>query len=105
VSSAEIEIARGSWADAHRRLLDTRLDHARHERLMSQVDAVVAELRKRIGETFTLSELVREYARAERWVREAAGAVAEKPAELQDLALVEDAAFYLYARAAVDYEP
>jgi hypothetical protein len=105
VSSAENEIARGQWADAHRRLQDLRGDAARYERLMRQVEAVSRELRRRIGEHFTLDELVREYGGAERWSRDAAAEVVETQRELQDLALVEDAAFHLYARGAVDYEP
>jgi len=105
VSSAELEIARGQWSEAYRRLQETRGDRVRHERLMRQIDAIAAELRKRIGESFTLAELVREYGRAERWTREAAGAVVETTAELQELAVVEDAAFHLYARGAVDFAP
>lgn len=105
MSSAELEIARGQWAEAYRRLQKTRDDRARHERLMRQIDAIAAELRKRIGESFTLAELVREYGQAERWTREAAGAVVETSAELQALALVEDAAFHLYARGAADFAP
>lgn len=105
VSSAEIEIARGQWAEAHRKLEDLRRDRSLHDRLLRQVDAVTRELRRRLGEHFTLDELVREYARAERWSREAASEVVETAAELENLALVEDAAFHLYARGAVDYEP
>jgi hypothetical protein len=105
VSAAEVEIARGQWAEAYRRLQETRADRRRHERLMRQVDAVSAELRRRVGETFTLAELAGEYRRAEPWVRDAVDAVAAAPADLNDVPLVEDAAFHLYARAAVDYEP
>jgi hypothetical protein len=105
MSATEIEIARGQWADANRRLEEARNDRRRYERLHRQVDALLAELRRRLGGNFTLTELVQEYGRAERWSRDAATAVSESAAELQDLALVEDAAFHLYARGAVDYEP
>lgn len=103
--SVEIEIARGQWADAHRRLEDLRHERALYDRLLRQVEAVTRELRRRLGEHFTLDELVGEYARAERWSRDAASQVVETAAELEDLALVEDASFHLYARGAVDYEP
>ena len=105
MSSTEIEIARGQWADAHRRLEDLRRDRALYDRLLRQVEAVTRELRRRIGEHFTLNELVREYGQAERWTRDAASQVVETAAELENLALVEDVSFHLYARGAVDYEP
>jgi hypothetical protein len=105
VSSAELEIARGQWADAYRRLEDSRRDRAAYDRLLRQVEAVTRELRRRIGEHFTIAELVSEYRRAEQWSRDAASQVVEKTSELEHLALVEDAAFHLYARGAVDYEP
>jgi 2-C-methyl-D-erythritol 4-phosphate cytidylyltransferase len=66
---------------------------------------VTAELRRRVGQTFTLAELADEYARAERWSREAlsdAGAPAWWP---RSLTVVEGAAFHDYARGAVDFEP
>ena len=105
VSAVEIDNARNQWEDAHRRLQDARADRRRYERLMRQVEAVSEELRKRVGDTFALAELVRAYAGAERWTRDAVAAVSARARDLEDLALVEDAAFYLYARGASDYEP
>lgn len=105
VSTAEIEIARSQWQDAHRRLQQTRRDRTRFERLMRQVEAVTEELRKRIGETFTTAQLVREYGGAERWTRSVLAELGPEARHVGDLALVEDAAFHLYARRAVDYQP
>jgi hypothetical protein len=62
------------------------------------------ELRRRVGGTFTLRELVDEYARADAWVCEAL-AEAAAPGWPRTLALVEGAAFHLYSRGAVDYAP
>jgi hypothetical protein len=47
------------------------------------------------------------YERAEDWVREtvAAATPPKSRADVKDAALVQDAAFALYARGAVDYAP
>jgi len=57
-----------------------------------------------VGETFTLAQLADAYGEADRWSREA---LEERgPARsYRDAALVGDAAFYLYARGAIDYRP
>ena len=75
------------------------------ERLYTQLDAVTAELRRRIGVTFTLGELAEAYAGSERWASEAVAEHAPVPGWTRTLALVGDAAFHLYARGAVDYSP
>ena len=63
--------------------------------------SLIDELNRRVGQTFTLAELAAAYDEADRWLLEVlppgAGAV--------QLGLVEDAAFHLYARGAVDYAP
>jgi hypothetical protein len=65
---------------------------------------VTAELRKRLGTTFTLAELVEVYAGVEDWAR---ATLAERgaPGWPRDLTLVADEAFHLYARGATDYRP
>ena len=105
VSSAEVETALLEWEDGHRRLEAEAQDRDRYERLRADVDAVTAELRRRVGETFTLSDLAREYASAERWTRDAVGESATSAGWVRTLATVEGAAFYRYARGAVDYTP
>jgi hypothetical protein len=102
---AEVESARRDWEDAYRRLREEARDPAKADVLSLQLDAVREELRKRLGGTYTLHELADEYRQAERWAREA---VAEKTATsgwLGTLSIVEGAAFLLYSRGAVDYEP
>jgi hypothetical protein len=103
--SVSVENARREWEESHRRLTEEAGDRARHERLFEQVEAVTDELRRRIGPTFTLSELAEVYAGAERWSREAVAARRPPPGWLGTLALVEGAAFHLYARGAVDFTP
>jgi hypothetical protein len=79
----------------------------RSGQLAELVDAVQAELRRRVGQTFTLADLARAYTGSEDWVRDVV--VASTPergrAGLRDAALVGDAAFGLYARGATDYRP
>ena len=78
---------------------------AARDRLYLELETISAELRRRIGQTFTLAEAVELYGGAERW---ATDVIAEREAVRgwsRDLAIVLDAAFYLYTRAAVDYLP
>jgi len=105
LSAAEIESARREWEDGHRRLLDEARDRTARERLYAQVDAVTDELRRRVGGTFTLGELACEYARAESWSRHVVAERAPAAGWARTLSLVEAAAFHLYARGAVDFEP
>jgi hypothetical protein len=100
-----LESVRQEWEDGHRRFQEEARDPARSERLHAQVDVVTDELRRRVGQTFTLLDLVATYADAERWVREAVAERIADPGWPRTLALIEDAAFYLYQRGAVDYAP
>jgi hypothetical protein len=103
--SVTVQSARQEWEDSDRRLAEAARDRDRYERLLAQVDAVTAELRRRIGETFTLAELAELYAGAERWSRDAVETVAPAPGWARTLSLVEGAAFHRYARGALDYTP
>ncbi len=103
--SVAVENARQEWEESHRRLQDEARDPLRYDRLLQQVEIVSAELRRRIGQTFTLDELARVYADADRWAREAVAASEPPPWWPRTLALVEGAAFHLYARGASDYAP
>lgn len=105
VTQVEVENARREWEDGHRRLQDEARRQPQPERLLAQVDAVTAELRRRVGGTFTLRELATAYAGAESWSREVVAAHAAAPGWPRTLSLVEAAAFHEYARGAQDYEP
>jgi hypothetical protein len=105
VSSTAVEHARQQWEEGHRRLESRARDRPVYDRLHAQVEALTDELRRRVGQTFTLAQLAGVYAGAERWSRDAAMRGAPETARPEDLATVEDAAFHLYARGAVDYVP
>lgn len=105
ITEAEVESARREWEDGHRRLLEQAREGAAGEGLLAQVDAVAAELRRRVGGVFTLRELAAAYARAEEWSRAVVSEQASAPGWPRTLSLVEAAAFYDYARGAQDYQP
>ncbi len=95
--------ARQEWGESHRRLEAEASDPRRYAVLLAQVEAVTDELRRRVGQTFTLAELVDAYAGAERWSREAVAASGPPPGWPRTLTVVEGAAFHLYSRGAVDF--
>ncbi len=100
-----MDSARREWREGHGRLLESATARAEQERLLAQVEAVTEELRRRVGGTFTTAELTRIYAQADRWSREAVAERAPAPDWPRTLSLVEAAAFHLYSRGAVDWEP
>jgi hypothetical protein len=99
------ETARVDWERAFNQLEAQKNDARRYRRLLDAVEAVTNELRARVGQTFTLDQLVAAYADVERWGRDAVAQHAAYEGWPRDLALVEDAAFHLYARGAVDFKP
>ena len=98
-----LDLARHEWEDGRRRLEEARGDSRRYHRLVGQVELVTNELRKRVGQTYTLAELAAAYGDAERWARELVEERAPSPGWPRDLALVLAAAFHAYQRGAVDY--
>ena len=104
--TVDVELARQQWRDGRRRLEETRRsDEDRFAGLAGQVDLVVAALRGRVGQTFTLGELADAYDGADDWVRDLLDDVREEGSPLPDTATVTDAAFHLFARGASDYRP
>ncbi len=100
-----VESARHEWEQGYRRLEASRSDGEAYTRLLIQVETITDELRRRLGAVFTLAELVETYGSAERWVREVVSERAPVKNWPRTLATAEDAAFHLYQRGAVDYEP
>ena len=101
-----VESVRQEWDaanDALQRLASS--DRRRHERVVTQIEIAAEELRKHVGETFTLAQLAGAYREADRWIRPAIAERAATPGWTRDLALVQDVAFHLYQRGAVDYAP
>ncbi len=105
ITEAEVESARREWAEGQHRLLELASDARERERLLEQVDAVSAELRRRVGGVFTLRELADAYGRAEEWSRAVVAEQAPAPGWPRTLSLVEAAAFHQYSRGAQDYLP
>ena len=59
-----------------------------------------------MGQVFTLQELAEAYDGADEWARELLEAAADPDAApTAEAGTVADAAFYAYARGAVDYRP
>ena len=101
----DVELARHQWEDGHRRIESLRSDRGRYAALLAQVDVVLGELRKRVGQTFTLDELASEYAGADDWTREAIDLADPDAPPPGDVPAVAGAAFHQYARGATDYKP
>ena len=102
----DLELARQQWQDGNRRVEQSRADHSRYVELTRQVDVVVAGLRRRVGQVFTLHELAEAYDGADEWARELLDSAADADAPpTMEPGTVGDAAFHAYARGAADYRP
>jgi hypothetical protein len=102
---SRVELARQEWEEGRRRFEAARVEAPRYRRLVELLELVLNELRKRIGQTYTLAELVAAYDEAERWAREVLEERAQDPGWPRDLPVVLAAAFDAYQRGAIDYEP
>ena len=102
---AHLDLVRDDWEAGHRRLQVASRDERQAALLSAQMDIVSAELRRRVGSTFTLEMLAAAYASADAWVRQAIEEQAPTPGWARTIAMVEDATFHIYARGAVDYVP
>jgi hypothetical protein len=102
---SRVEVARQEWEEASRRLEAARDDGRRYRQLLELLELVQDELRKQVGQTYTLDELVTAYGESERWAREVLEERAPTPRWPRDLTVVLAAAFDAYQRGAIDYEP
>jgi hypothetical protein len=102
---SSVAVARHEWEDGTRRLEATRDDVRRYHGLLKLLDLVLDELRKRVGQTYTLEELTAAYAVSEPWARELLDERSTLPGWPRDLTMVLAAAFDAYHRGAVDYTP
>ena len=101
----DLELARQHWEEGNRRVEALRNDTPRYRELLDQVEIVLAELRKRVGQTFTLDELARAYQGADDWARDAVDLADPEAPPPPDMPSVAGAAFHQYARGATDYRP
>jgi hypothetical protein len=97
--------ARHDWEEGQRRFDAEALDAARAEALYAQRDAVVEELRRRIGSAFTLAELAAAYADSDRWLSEVIEERVPSRGWARTASVAGDAAFHVYSRQALDYAP
>ncbi|HEY3578521.1 MAG TPA: hypothetical protein VGK68_11130 [Gaiellaceae bacterium] len=102
---SQVEVARQEWEEGTRRLEAAREDRRRYGQLVEWLELVLDELRKRVGQTYTLAELVAAYGESERWAREVLEERAAAASWPRDLSVVLAAAFDAYQRGAIDYEP
>ena len=100
-----LDTVRQEWEEANRRFDEAARDDALKRRLLAQLEVVVDELRKRVGQSFTLDDLADAYVAADRWAAEAVEERAATPGWPRHLADVQGAAFHQYQRGAVDYTP
>ncbi len=100
-----VELARQQWEDGRRRVERPPAESATSRRLMVEVEMIVDELRRRIGQVFTLEELATAYDGAVEWAREVLHDARPDEAAPSDTATVTDAAFQVFARGASDYRP
>ena len=101
----DLELARQHWDEGNRRVESLRNDARRYRELLEQVEIVLGELRKRVGQTFTLDELAHAYQGADDWARDAVDLADPEAPPPPDLPAVAGAAFHQYARGATDYRP
>jgi hypothetical protein len=102
---SSLQIVRQEWEAGSRRLEASRDDPTRYRQLLELCEIVLDELRKRVGQTYTLAALAAADAAAERWAREVLEERAPAPGWPRDLTTVLEAAFDRYQRGASDYEP
>jgi hypothetical protein len=91
----------GLWEEGQRRLVSA--DPRERPALERVTDEIVAELRRRLGGTFTVDELAALYVEGIDWCFQIAARLAPNTPEAWDLTTVAGAAFLRYAREAVDY--
>jgi len=103
--SSVLETTRREWEEGNRRLQAAASDRATYKRLLAEVDVVLDQLRRRVGQTFTLDELAAAYGDSDRWVQEALGEAEPAPGWPARTTTVQDAAFHIYSRGATDYRP
>jgi hypothetical protein len=98
-----VHVARHEWEDGTRRLEAARDDVRRYHQLLELLDLILDDLRKRVGQTYTLEQLTTVYGEAESWARELLDERATLPGWPRDLTTVLAAAFDAYQRGALDY--
>jgi hypothetical protein len=89
------------WRQGERRMRSAPPE--RHATLERVSDAIVAELRRRLGGRFSTDELVELYERGTSWCLQVAMKVAPEQPWAWEAGVVIDAAFARYLREATDF--
>lgn len=97
----QTETALQLWQDGQRRLREA--DPSLRQQLERVTDAVVDELRRRLGGAFTTDDLAELYSQGSDWVLDVAMATVPGDPNAWDASAVGDAAFSRYVREAVDW--
>jgi hypothetical protein len=100
-----LAVTRHEWEEGTRRLEAARSDPRRYRELLELLDLIRNDLRKRVGQTYTLEQLATAYASAESWARELLEERSSFPGWPRDLTTVLAAAFDAYQLGALDYTP
>ena len=100
-----VEYARSQWDEGESRMDRYSHDSKRRQLLEDVVEGIVAELERRIGQTFMSIELVRVFESAEPWCMGIAHETAPEQPFAWNMDVVQAAAFNRFARRAQDYQP
>ncbi|MEI2703020.1 MAG: hypothetical protein V9E83_11540 [Baekduia sp.] len=96
-----LELQRQQWQAGERLLAAGPPEH--RAALTRVTDAIVSELRRRLGGPFTVTELAQLYDEGTAWCTDLAFTIAPGLPEAWDPRITADAAFGRYARGASDY--
>jgi hypothetical protein len=99
-----VELAREEWDQGERRLGRLRADPSQALIIDDVVDLLARELRRRVGQTYTLAQLLVVHDSAGRWAQDVAQRSHPGVIEVQDSALI-GAVFAAAARGAQDWAP
>lgn len=102
--ATSLDAVRQQWEEGNRRFASQASNPA-YPQLLEQLELASDELRKRVGETFTLAQLADAYRASDHWLRDALAERTAAPGWTRHFSVVQDAAFHRYARGATDYSP
>jgi hypothetical protein len=100
-----LAVTRHEWEQGTRRIEAARSDPRRYRELLGLLDLIRDDLRKRVGQTYTLEQLAGAYAESESWARELLEERSSFPGWPRELTTVLAAAFDAYQLGAFDYAP
>jgi hypothetical protein len=106
VTDTELESMRRDWEDGRRRLAAALAREPARSGIYDRVTyAMRRELRRRVGQTFTLRQLGEVYAGSAIWARDLAQRIAPDAVYAHDLSVTADAVFSEMSRMALDWTP